>query len=110
MCADDDPAVPEQRPQVQRDDRSTPRRLREAGREVHDGIIEVVTPQSRWLLDVVRRRFQRCAHSSDLKRAISFGSWTDFRRLDLDGRVLTLEPLASYPIRVVIGDEETGAA
>ncbi len=73
-----------------------------AGREVDDGIIELVTPQSRWLLDVVRRRFQRCSRASDVRRALAFGDWTPMRRVDLDGDVLTVEPVASHPIRVVL--------
>lgn len=71
---------------------------------MHDGIIEIVTPQSRWLLDMARRRFQRCPRGGDLKRAINFGLWTDLRHVGVDGQVLTVEPLGSHPIRVVIDD------
>jgi hypothetical protein len=74
-------------------------RLRAADHEIAAGVIEIVTAQSRWLVDLGRRRFQRCGRRSDLDRALSFGRWTPLRRVGVEGRTLTVEPSSGPAVR-----------
>jgi hypothetical protein len=75
------------------------RRVRAAGHEIAAGVIEIVTAQSRWLVDLGRRRFQRCGRRSDRDRALTFGQWTQLRRIGVEGRVLTVEPSSGPVVR-----------
>lgn len=54
------------------------------GRELEGGILAVDTGGSRWLIDKVRRCFQRIDPEMDVARAITFGNWEPFSELLCD--------------------------
>lgn len=63
--------------------RSAPlEQLRRNGRELEGGILAVDTGGSRWLIDARRARYQRLDHDADVERAIAFGTWDDYDRVE----------------------------
>jgi hypothetical protein len=72
------------------------------GRFVDDDVVEVATSESRWLLDLTRRRFQRCRPDGDARRALRFGRWSSFTRVDIDGGCLVVERRARPTVRAQV--------
>ncbi len=63
--------------------RSAPlEQLRRNGRELEGGILAVDTDASTWLIDVRRSRFQRLAPDADVGRALAFGTWSAYARVE----------------------------
>lgn len=63
--------------------RSAPlEQLRRNGRELEGGILAVDTDASTWLIDVRRSRFQRLAPGADVGRALAFGTWSPYARVE----------------------------
>jgi len=74
-------------------------RLARAGRVVDDHVVEISTTESRWVLDLARRRFQRCRPDGDSRRALRFGRWSSFTRVDIDNGFLVVERASRPTVR-----------
>jgi hypothetical protein len=73
------------------------------GRRVDGDVREIITTQSRWLFDLARSRFQRCAIPQDLDQALAFGSWTPLTDVRVEeGHLLVVEPRDDHPVRAEI--------
>ncbi len=78
------------------------RRLRVVGRLVDDDVVAVETTESRWLLDLRRRRFQRGPRDGDAGRALRFGRWSSFTRIDVDDDCLVVERALRPTVRAQV--------
>jgi hypothetical protein len=78
------------------------RRLSVAGRFVDNDVVGISTTESRWLLDLTRRRFQRCRPDGDARRALRFGRWSSFTRVDIDGGCLVVERARRPTVRAQV--------
>jgi len=78
--------------------------LRRNGRELEGGILAVDTGSSRWLIDTLRGRYQRIGRDADVERAIAFGTWDDYDRVEWHApRTLVVVPCgAGTPVRALI--------
>jgi hypothetical protein len=73
------------------------------------GIVELVTQQSRWLIDLARRRFQRLPRGHSTERAVEFGAWRDFESFRVHAEdVVVVTPLGQPPIRVHLTPRAAG--
>lgn len=84
--------------------RSAPlEQLRTNGRELEGGILAVDTDSSRWLIDARRGRYQRIARDADVERAITFGTWEDYDRVEWHApRTLVVVPSGTgAPVRAL---------
>jgi hypothetical protein len=78
------------------------RRLSVAGLFVDTDVVEISPTESRWLLDLTRRRFQRCRPDGDARRALRFGRWSSFTRVDIDGGCLVVERARRPTVRAQV--------
>jgi hypothetical protein len=84
--------------------RSAPlEQLRRNGRELEGGILAVDTDSSRWLIDARLGRYQRIGRDADVERAIAFGTWEDYDRVEWHApRTLVVVPSGTgAPVRAL---------
>lgn len=80
--------------------------VRHAGRHLPSGLTEILTGQSRWLFDLMRRRFLRCGLNDAVETAVQFGSWRRFEHVDvLDARCLEIREADRPALRIEISHE-----
>ncbi len=80
--------------------------VRHAGRCLPSGLTEILTGQSRWLFDLMRRRFLRCGLTDTVEAAVQFGSWRRFEHVDvLDARCLEIREADRPALRIEITRE-----
>jgi hypothetical protein len=69
----------------------------DVGRRLAGDLREVVTTQSRWLFDLARGRFQRCARTQPTHQALAFGQWADLTSVSVVARQLLVVEAAGAP-------------